>query len=108
MVQPVVLESALTCPYCGVTTTELMPTDECVYFHECVNCYALLGATDPTVWQLLWRSRKLSALRTLEGRRISTLPAPDECTGIARYGAPAQIELRRSALALGTGGLLIC
>jgi hypothetical protein len=37
-----VLESVLTCPHCGVTTVEAMPTDACVYFHECCNCKALL------------------------------------------------------------------
>src|SRR5471030_2519062 len=42
MLQPIVLESALTCPTCGATTRELMPTDACVYFHECVSCHSLI------------------------------------------------------------------
>jgi hypothetical protein len=42
MAQPLVLESALTCPACGVTTPELMPIDACVYFHECVSCHSLI------------------------------------------------------------------
>jgi hypothetical protein len=37
-----VLESALTCPHCGATTIETMPTDACIYFHECPGCHALL------------------------------------------------------------------
>jgi hypothetical protein len=42
MLQPLALESVLTCPNCGDTTTELMPTDACVYFHECVSCHSLI------------------------------------------------------------------
>ena len=38
----VILESALTCPKCGVTAVEFMPTDACVYFYECQGCHALL------------------------------------------------------------------
>ena len=42
MVAEAILESALTCPKCGVTTVEVMPTDACVYFYECAGCHALL------------------------------------------------------------------
>ena len=38
----VVLESALTCPECGRTATEVMPVDACVYFYECLGCGVLL------------------------------------------------------------------
>ena len=37
-----VLESALTCPYCGFASVEVMPTDACVYFHPCPGCEAVL------------------------------------------------------------------
>ena len=37
-----VLQSMLTCPACGYVSTETMPTDACVYFHECVNCHTVL------------------------------------------------------------------
>jgi hypothetical protein len=37
-----VLESALTCPHCGAVSLETMPTDACVYFHQCSSCQALL------------------------------------------------------------------
>ncbi len=37
-----ILESALTCPHCGTTTVETMPTDACLYFHECTSCHTLL------------------------------------------------------------------
>lgn len=40
-----VLRSILTCPHCGVTAVETMPTDSCVYFHECANCRTLLRPT---------------------------------------------------------------
>jgi hypothetical protein len=38
----VILLSALTCPSCGVTHAETMPTDACQYFYECGNCKTLL------------------------------------------------------------------
>ncbi|MES2128549.1 MAG: GDCCVxC domain-containing (seleno)protein [Pseudomonadota bacterium] len=36
------LQSRLTCPHCGAVTEETMPTDACIYFHECGACKALL------------------------------------------------------------------
>ncbi|WP_082073154.1 GDCCVxC domain-containing (seleno)protein [Pseudomonas sp. LFM046] len=36
------LESVLKCPTCGFTMRVTMPTDACVYFHECSQCKALL------------------------------------------------------------------
>jgi len=39
MQQTLILESVLTCPACGFASIEVMPTDACVYFHECVNCH---------------------------------------------------------------------
>jgi hypothetical protein len=36
------LESALTCPNCGATRTETMPTNACIYFYECSGCGILL------------------------------------------------------------------
>ncbi|HSC11192.1 MAG TPA: GDCCVxC domain-containing (seleno)protein [Rhodanobacteraceae bacterium] len=37
-----VLESTLTCPHCGHQSTETMPTNACIFFHECARCSALL------------------------------------------------------------------
>ena len=37
-----VLESVLTCPECGHSHRETMPTDACQYYYECVHCGALL------------------------------------------------------------------
>jgi len=37
----VVLRSVLTCPSCGARSLEMMPTDACVYFHQCASCGAL-------------------------------------------------------------------
>ncbi|MGA2776789.1 MAG: GDCCVxC domain-containing (seleno)protein [Steroidobacteraceae bacterium] len=37
-----VLQSVLTCPLCGGTSIETMPTDACIYFHECAGCHRLL------------------------------------------------------------------
>jgi len=32
------LESVLRCPVCGHTETLLMPTDACMFFHNCSEC----------------------------------------------------------------------
>lgn len=37
-----ILESTLTCPYCGFAEVGTMPLDACVYFHECGRCRAIL------------------------------------------------------------------
>src|ERR1019366_10226883 len=37
-----VLESTLTCPHCGHTKIETMPTDACQWFYECTNCKTVL------------------------------------------------------------------
>jgi hypothetical protein len=38
----VVLQSVLTCPHCGFTALETMPTDACQFIYECRNCKVLL------------------------------------------------------------------
>ena len=38
----VVLESAITCPECGTSKVELMPTDACQWYYECTSCKTLL------------------------------------------------------------------
>ncbi|MES2521919.1 MAG: GDCCVxC domain-containing (seleno)protein [Gemmatimonadota bacterium] len=37
-----ILESRLLCPACGHEDIRQMPTDACVFFHECVGCETLL------------------------------------------------------------------
>ena len=37
-----ILASELRCPACGAGTVETMPTDACVYFHECRSCGTLI------------------------------------------------------------------
>lgn len=37
-----VLDSALTCPNCGLITVERMPTDACLYFYQCAGCQSVL------------------------------------------------------------------
>jgi hypothetical protein len=39
MVKP---NSELTCPECGHQERLVMPTDACLFFHECVGCKVLL------------------------------------------------------------------
>lgn len=36
------LESILTCPYCGHANRLEMPTDACLFFHECESCKVVL------------------------------------------------------------------
>lgn len=36
------LHSTLTCPQCGHRSRETMPTDACLFFHDCPGCGALL------------------------------------------------------------------
>jgi hypothetical protein len=36
------LQSTITCPACGGRSTETMPTNACIYFHECRHCAAVL------------------------------------------------------------------
>ncbi|MEQ8322001.1 MAG: GDCCVxC domain-containing (seleno)protein [Rhodospirillales bacterium] len=36
------LTSMLTCPMCGFRESLSMPTDACIYFHECSNCSEML------------------------------------------------------------------
>lgn len=38
----VVPVSVLTCPFCGFTKSESMPTDACQFYYECTHCGALL------------------------------------------------------------------
>jgi hypothetical protein len=42
VMNPIVLESVLTCPRCGFAKLETMPTDACQFYYECSNCEALL------------------------------------------------------------------
>ena len=37
-----ILESVITCPECGHSARERMPTDACQWFHECTACGAVL------------------------------------------------------------------
>jgi hypothetical protein len=38
----VILVSTITCPSCGTTKAEVMPTDACQFFCDCTGCGALL------------------------------------------------------------------
>jgi hypothetical protein len=37
-----ILQSVITCPYCGARKEETMPTDACQFFYECTVCHAVL------------------------------------------------------------------
>ena len=37
-----ILMSTLTCPACGHAESLQMPTDACLYYHECAGCKTLL------------------------------------------------------------------
>jgi transposase-like protein len=38
----VILNSELTCPHCGHSNIETMPTDACQFFYECKSCQTVL------------------------------------------------------------------
>ena len=38
MTNTIELISTLTCPHCGHEETMEMPTDACLFFHECAGC----------------------------------------------------------------------
>ena len=38
----VALQSTITCPECGTSVEETMPTDACQWFYECTNCKVVL------------------------------------------------------------------
>jgi hypothetical protein len=37
-----VLDCTITCPKCGHSEIETMPTDACTFFYECTTCHTLL------------------------------------------------------------------
>ncbi|BCB26840.1 hypothetical protein SKTS_17260 [Sulfurimicrobium lacus] len=37
-----ILQSVVTCPQCGFSREETMPTDACQWYYECRGCGALL------------------------------------------------------------------
>ena len=38
----IALNSTITCPACGYSKTEVMPTNACQWFYECEGCNKLL------------------------------------------------------------------
>ena len=38
----VIAESTITCPVCGTTKIQTMPTDACQFFYDCTGCGMLL------------------------------------------------------------------
>ncbi|HUQ27182.1 MAG TPA: GDCCVxC domain-containing (seleno)protein [Usitatibacter sp.] len=36
------LQSIITCPQCGASAQEEMPTDACIFFYECKGCRKML------------------------------------------------------------------
>lgn len=40
--QGIKLESKITCPECGFSKVETMPTNACQWYYECESCKALL------------------------------------------------------------------
>lgn len=38
----IVLQSVITCPECGFSKEETMPTDACQWYYECSHCGKLL------------------------------------------------------------------
>jgi len=39
---PMIVHSTITCPACGTSRAETMPTDACQFFYDCTGCGVLL------------------------------------------------------------------
>lgn len=42
MIKKVILNSVITCPECGYTKEEVMPTESCLILYECENCKTIM------------------------------------------------------------------
>jgi hypothetical protein len=42
MSESFIAESTITCPECGHSKLETMPTDACQWFYECEACHTML------------------------------------------------------------------
>jgi hypothetical protein len=40
--QIVILNVMITCPLCGHSQAEIMPSEACVHFYECTACHEIL------------------------------------------------------------------
>ncbi|HET9150173.1 MAG TPA: GDCCVxC domain-containing (seleno)protein [Gemmatimonadales bacterium] len=69
------LLSDLTCPACGHVERLAMPTDACVYFHECSACHARLRPNPGDCCVFC---------------SFGSVPCPPIQAGGARCGSPAQ------------------
>ncbi len=38
----IMLNTTITCPFCGFSKEEMMASDACQYFYRCENCNAIL------------------------------------------------------------------
>ena len=46
MAPEVLLQSVITCPNCGHSKEETMPTDSCQFFYQCDGCNEVLKPLD--------------------------------------------------------------
>lgn len=60
----VTLESVLSCPHCGFTKRESMPTDACQFYYEFSNCMTLLRPDPGDCCVCVVRSDQWSARRS--------------------------------------------
>ncbi|MDQ6962494.1 MAG: GDCCVxC domain-containing (seleno)protein [Mariprofundaceae bacterium] len=42
MINPIIAQSTISCPVCGHSKKETMPTNACQWFYECESCHAPL------------------------------------------------------------------
>jgi len=42
LMSTITLESVIKCPQCGFEKLEVMPTDACQFYYECMGCKTLL------------------------------------------------------------------
>ena len=64
--------ASLTCPYCGHTQGMEMPTDACVFFHQCAVCDELLTPKAGDCCVFCSYADTLCPIKQLEQNHVST------------------------------------
>ena len=71
----VITQARLTCPVCGFTKNEEMPTDVCQFFYDCTNCGALLRPREGDCCVLCSYADRRCPSKQTEGPSMGVRPA---------------------------------
>ncbi|RDK06169.1 GDCCVxC domain-containing (seleno)protein [Cupriavidus lacunae] len=71
------LQSTITCPSCGHSKTETMPTDACQWFYECEGCGTVLRPREGDCCVFCsYGTRKCPPVQQQQGSCCSRASAP--------------------------------